>query len=528
MPGTTGLEDRHQGQPAGWSELATVLAILAALVAACVLTAKWFPAPFLDEVMYTDPSVNLHLGRGFVSSTWPAQSRTEFWAGNSPLHEMLLYVWIQAFGFSVTVVRAFGAVLLAAAIAVCWLACVRLGLIRRAAFRIVCVTLLATAAGTTYVGHYGRPDGITILLTALSLLAWSIPESSRRLGVLVGLALLFPVAGVQLVAYAAILCVLLWLFVGRRFFPTAAAIGVACATGFALLVGFYAMRGVAGTFLTSTVASGHALSGDLAQMVVIHDDKVRSRVSGRVSALAGAWRTYTIEPSFLPLLATGLVTLGIAAARGAARARSVATFGIAAGLLVGPLMLVAGKYPFYYSWMAALPLVIGVSRASEDLWMASRNATLVLVTAAGAFVAAIVGLPSMIWSAPVERRHDLDRIEAFVQHTVRPEDGVYGRPSAYYAVKARAVEFYQDQYAISRRFGAIPDDQKHEITVILTSPDQFPAAAAKCGGEWVPTGEVLQLARPALPDPASINALLATTRQVDSLNVDLHVYRRKS
>ncbi len=54
-----------------------------------ITTATLYPEPWVDEVLYIDPAINLAEGNGFNSSAWPSQSKDEFWSSNSPLYPIL-------------------------------------------------------------------------------------------------------------------------------------------------------------------------------------------------------------------------------------------------------------------------------------------------------------------------------------------------------------------------------------------------------------------------------------------------------
>src|SRR5688572_1207108 len=68
------------------------------------LSLGWYPV-FIDEPGYSDPSASLLLGQGFTSGAWYAQGYEGFWAGNVPLHQACLYLWMKVFGFSLVAVR---------------------------------------------------------------------------------------------------------------------------------------------------------------------------------------------------------------------------------------------------------------------------------------------------------------------------------------------------------------------------------------------------------------------------------------
>jgi len=102
----------HQMKPVlldKW-EPAVLLAGLLLFFGVNLFTISLAPQPWGDEPGYTDPAVNLALGRGFTSTTWYAQTGEEFWAGNVPLHQITLAAWLKVFGFGIDQVRSINVV----------------------------------------------------------------------------------------------------------------------------------------------------------------------------------------------------------------------------------------------------------------------------------------------------------------------------------------------------------------------------------------------------------------------------------
>jgi hypothetical protein len=61
-------------------ETLLVIALCGAVLAFNLATAERFPVPWVDEIMFADPAVNLLLGNGFTSSAWFGQRKDAFWA----------------------------------------------------------------------------------------------------------------------------------------------------------------------------------------------------------------------------------------------------------------------------------------------------------------------------------------------------------------------------------------------------------------------------------------------------------------
>ena len=83
--------------PSPWWESIAASLILFSFLFASLLVATRTPTVFMDEVEYTDPAANLYFGKGFTSTMW-AQDRHEFWCGNVPLYQGLLFAAFKIFG----------------------------------------------------------------------------------------------------------------------------------------------------------------------------------------------------------------------------------------------------------------------------------------------------------------------------------------------------------------------------------------------------------------------------------------------
>src|SRR4028119_1304776 len=94
----------------------------------------------VDEIMFIDPATNLYLGNGFTSSAWFAQAKNEFWAGYPPLYSLILFLWMQIFGFSIATAKSLNYVLIIVAGLLLWLSVIRLNLVNSTRSR---VTLIA-------------------------------------------------------------------------------------------------------------------------------------------------------------------------------------------------------------------------------------------------------------------------------------------------------------------------------------------------------------------------------------------------
>ncbi len=456
-------------------------------IAINVLTAHWFPLPWVDEVMYTDPSINFVQGRGFTSTAWPSIPSTVYWPGNTPLHEWILIVWLKVFGVSATSARSINALFVSITVLVLTWACRRLGLLRSSAALMSVAFLMFCGIGMAHIARDGRPDGIKALFAALGLLAYSAPPPYRRYALFVA-GLFFVPAGFQVVAFAIVACVVAWILLGKSFFWDGFALGLGCIAGLLLLLGIFATQGVSKQFLENTLASGHTITGDLAQSALFGDEKVKKRLGGRMGSLAKLPEIYAIDPIhpwlILFCLASAIVLIGTK--RITWRGAAVGAFLVA--LLAPPITVLTGKYFMHYTWIGAIPLILATGFYLDRMPGSIQSLCCILVLLAGIF-----GFPAELIMQGSAGKGDFENIEKFVSEHISQDDSVYAGSAVYYPVKAKAKAHFSTEYAGGRGLPSIPDAERESITVLLVPTSRLDAAKEKVGGEWEDTGLVLPL-----------------------------------
>lgn len=448
-------------------EWAVVAGAGAASLALNLATATRFPIPWLDEVMFTDPAANLLLGRGFTSCAWPTQPCDAFWAGYPPLYPALLFVWMRCFGLGPLAVRSLDYVLAVVAVSLLWLAVARLALVTTRRARLWLVALVLLGYGMVFDARAARVDCLGIALVAALLLACSLRPGGRRCAAIALLAFVLPLTGLQLLVYAGLMGVLLAARGGRalRFELASGAVGLVGGT--AALYAFYAGAGVWPAFVNATVGArsiaGRGLSVAGLSATLRQYDR----------SLGGVYK----DPSFLVL-----VTVGVAAyvrSRTPSPARSLLAFTLVIAAVVPATLFLSGVYPVYYSWMAYVPLAVGVCAALGDA--DPRTARLV---SAGLALVCAVGLPLVLaWTAVDWADRDHGRVEAALRGAIAPADRVYLDYAAYYVVKPRAAAVFTD-----RSLPHLTPVEAASIDVLVVGPGELEAVTRRIGGRWRATG----------------------------------------
>lgn len=449
-------------------------------------TAAYYPS-WSDDVMQIDAGVNLALGRGWSSTAWMSQSRWQFWAANNPLFPLLLSGWIEVFGFSLHVVRAFGYALAIISTAVIVDATWRARWITSPWVGILLGLLVLCDFGLVIVYRSGRADVLAMLVVAMLVRAWLTLQDreSRRWQVFVISLFLIP-SGLQTVPYVAILILCdAVLYCRFRTSDALAAFG-GCAIGGAFSLALFASQGQAYAFLSQTVASGYNIFGAGLQAVVIGDTEAVARFVRMLHELlpGNVLKTIAMNPS-LPALILALLAVwsfSLIYRRREIAMISLAGVFVAVSVVFG--MLLAGRFAIYYSWMASIPAAIGVVTSLQKLIdgrFRMGAAALVVVVA----LAIALGLPrQLVVEARGDKAHITSLVESIVAAEVSGNAVVYGDPALYYAVKGRGLDFYSVTYAGGRGYREMSKSERDSITLLIVySGDEF-AAMTKLGGKW--------------------------------------------
>jgi hypothetical protein len=470
------------------SERAGIAAILACFLAITFSTCTRFPIVWGDEVYFCEPAVNANLGLGFTSYAGAVQPHGHFWAGNTPLYSMLLAVWLKVFGIGMIQVRSFGYTLAALT---CWILVVsvfRLKLITSPRHRLWFLLTLLLAYGPNICYRGARYDTLSMLLVSLVLFAASLATARLRLIAMATLGALLPLTQLSLVVFAVEIGALLFIF-GRLYVREAVALGIGAIIGGAILYGLLDSQSVWSDFVA----------------FIRHQREIRDGGMPK-------------DPSFPLVLVAGVAIAADQLMRRAFRWKSPLAFGLAAGVMVPFGQLALGWFPTYYTWMAILPVAVGIfsefSRNGQAIRLPARG-----VAAAALVASALLGAPMQLASA-LEYWHERDysRVAALVQQNVGESDQVYCDPQAYYPAKQTAQTVFLTTYDQRDRYFTI--EEKRQISVIIVPPNEFERATKRIGGEWSATGTPIR--------PPEKPFLFFRNRFGDKLvaNYNLQVYRR--
>lgn len=447
----------------GRNELLTAALILAAFLLINLATSERSPTVWIDEVMFTDPAINLLRGKGFTSAAWSTQPSHTFFAGNAPLHTIVLIPWIACFGQGVVAVRALNYALMLMACGSLWWTLARRAVIRSAHGRALAIVAILCGDGVAYSYRGGRYDCLG-MFWMVCLWAVALTESSlrRRVGLMV-LGAAIPWTGFQLIPYLGVLSlVYLMTYGGSRMVDVA-------------LVWAGVLLGVGGLYLffASQAAWPYLLNS-------IHELAGQHRPAA--ARVADAVRSLRVDPSLMVLYLLLLVAVAWEFSRTRSPERRTLLAGLLFAMLVPAGLAAVGKFARYYAWMAYVPALVCLLRWFEQTSPGKWTQRAFVV---GLAAVCLVGLPARMALLLTEwEARDYRPVERFVRTHLRPDDNLYCEFEAYYAAKAVTPHVFLTRY---RR--AISDTEKAAINVFAARPENASDTAELLGGKWTRVAE---------------------------------------
>ena len=454
-----------------------------------VSTAALYPTIHSDEIMYTDPAVNLAWGEGFQSAAWPSQGKDEFWCSNTPLYSLMLSGWIKVGGFTPTVSRSLNYVLMVLACLLLLGSLHRLRILTTPLSRIgFCVSML-TLFPFVYLYRLGRPDILAMTVCIMALSTMNIKRHRHRFITTLMAGALLPWASLPSTIYTAFVCLVLWAVLRGPFFQRALVLAMGVVLGIVTLGVYLLSNGVLKHFLERTVGSGHSGAGRLAQMIVLGNNAFIVKLQDTFSSYIDAHTFYPYTTLFLFL---GLASLGLGFKRKPFKVSAPFIKIIVGIVILTPLCLsLAGKYTWHYVWMHYIPLLAlfwhltTQETSSEPQW--ERKAGIAMV-----FMGMLLGLPwvmHLTMEQYSERSHD--RVTEFIDTHIAKGEWVVSDFGPYFALRNKGAVVLTTGYGGGFGLKEIPKSEQERVHRLILRPGSLPKIKAKYGGEWIREGHHL-------------------------------------
>jgi hypothetical protein len=501
------LNKRSPEDLAGYVFISWILILLAV----DLLTLRWFPVPWNDEVMFADPAASLVFQGHWASSAWYGRGDLTYWTGNVPGYSFLLVPWMWLWGVSAPAVRSLNCVLIAITFICAWFSVKRLNLIPSPKIRLATLAALSLCYPVSFCVRVGRPDVLGMLIFSVGAFWWA---SSKKAVALTGLfccAMLIPFTGLHYVFFMPVLLGVLLL-----------------ASGNASLLRIFTTIG-GGIFGGLLLVAYHQFfagwDGLLASMTDVHSRQPAGLWTNFQTLIKEQLLHYYLQrPHFIFLiLLTAL--LGMAWKHLIGSSRRVWLQALT--MLVFPALLVGlgSQFRAPYHWLAVVPAMILLASAAAKSW---ENLGAKTKLAGGLLVLGLalsgrlifIGLGGFLGDASYT-----SQINKAAAAWVSPGEIIYGDWQVYYAVKPLAGRIYYEHLVPK----LAPQEKASISTAFIHPQGQYEAHDAQWlvdtfGGRWTHVAD--------LPDPrAKINPLVA--KVLDRFNPEcfigtqLSVYRRE-
>lgn len=466
-----------------------------------LLSLRWFPVPWIDEVMFADPAASLLLQGHWVSTAWYSRGDLTYWTGNVPAYSFLQVPWLWLFGVNAPGVRSLNCFLIAVTMVCTWFSVKRLNLIPSLPIRLATLVALSLCYPIAYSVRCGRPDVVGMLIFSVSALFWSCP---KKIVSIIGLglcALLIPFAGLQYAFYMPVLFgVLLWAG-GKPACVRLGAIIVGGIIGAILLWAYHQFfAGWDGLFTVMSDVHGRRPPGLWANFSVLMKWLICHYYLGR--------------PHFILLIAAA-VLLGIAWKQLIRVSQKKLLMALIMLLVPGIVVGLGSHFGMPYHWLAVAPAMILMASAAENSWtnlgFKTRLVCGVLVvglavTGRLAFISAGGLLGNAVYTAQIEK--------AAVPF-VRSGEIVYGDWQLYYALKPLAGQIYFP-YIIPKL--TTPEKAAISVAFLPVNPACDVWLEKTFGGRWLHEAD--------LPAPKSYPRVISGFSPWYFFGIQLSVYRR--
>jgi hypothetical protein len=440
-----------------------------------------------DSPGYTDPAVSYLMGNGFTSGCWYLQGNREFWAGNVPLHQLLLIPWLKLVGFSYLSVKLLNSIYLFLGMILLWLGMRSGKLVISPGLRIGAISFFLCTYSAYTLETSGRPEPLCLLIACASWYFFNIKGKVLRWSGLGLCGVLAPWAGLPLAAFFAFAGLGTMLIYRKKYFLEVLALAFGGIIGTLALLLFYRSIGVLEIFLANISPHTNLLTGN-------HKHQTAAYVEWSKLMNSWDWKLGGFRSNSIFL--TVLISFGLSlTALITSQAKKLAVVNISCFTLLPGLFLLLGVFPNYYSFYIIFPLTLSlfglISAGVIRNQLMSR--ALILLLIAGAFlpgnflwIAIVQGLPCCLHTKGESK-------EEFIKRCVHPNDVAWVDHRLWFETKPRAWETFSGLW----RLQAETSPSLKEITVVIFSE----ATGANGGGSllpylpghWEKTGETIQL-----------------------------------
>jgi len=321
-----------------------------------VITLKWYPLPWLDEVVMTDPVVNYLLTGKLYDTTWI------YGTVYPPLYQLLLFGWLKIFGFGIIEVRSLNLVIAFLTSVILFFSLNKYRILKSKTALISALLIFWGSNLFTWMMRNGRVDLLTMLLVLVLFLSFYYFFKDRNRFTFPYITALFiPIAGLQTIPFVFFIiafCFFALKEYRRVIFKFSLITFLGFLTGVILMLLFFYNFNLLEGFIVNTFFMSKSLMSIISHLNIV-DLNNYNEVYPSGLFLEKLFKAYLSNKEYLLLMVANTVIISLLFFK-----RKIITNSLGLYLylfaLATPLLMtfLAGRYMYTYTWMGFVLSII--------------------------------------------------------------------------------------------------------------------------------------------------------------------------
>lgn len=410
--GKTGLND---------SNLLIVIGISLFFVMLNLVTLEWTPLPWIDEISYSDYSVNFVLDSEWRTTAWFGDKNNEAYSVYPPLYQFVLVPWIWLFGVSPLACRSLNVILAFISCLVIYRVMKKANLINSKLI-LICFLLLFWGADLfSWMYRNGRVDILNMLCTTcfFSCFYNYLLGSSSKWWLVFWSFLVF-ISGIQACPFIAGVLIILLLFDRKIRAKTIKALFLFLGGSFFGLFGLSLLFGLQGhllSFYYRTFFFSSSLKKIAVTLLPYFADVLNIKVAEITSKLVVSesdpfshklLEAYMANVEYLIVSAINILAFSYIIYKKRLKLKSQEGILGLIVFLIPLIMGLAGRFSPYYTWMCYIPAILYM------VYLCARfsNKLLLFIYTGMTCLIVTLGLPKVLCTAD---KDSYSNVESFIR-----------------------------------------------------------------------------------------------------------------
>lgn len=442
-----------------------------------LITVSWINLPWLDEVMFSDTSINFSQGWGWTTKAWYSSVGSSPVSTYPPLYQMVLAGWIRIFGISVLAVRSLTISLSFLLLVFTIHFLYKNGFVKKSIHLLLFTLIYCTADTFSWISRSSRVDFFNLFCVVIFFYSiHSYIQKDRPYYYIIIFGIIAVLSGIQTIPY--IIFILIWLAIflkseRKKILRCILFFGISLFISLLLLFIFFKSIDALIPFLVSVFSYsvtlkkiGMPLLPYIGPWFGIDPDKFISTAIdfNDLSFFDRILKGYLLnKESLILILASSICMISY-------KKMASKIYGgyllVSVGIITPILMNLSGRYEYYYTWMDFFPLLLGITLLLAGIDKKITNYLFILLS----IIFICTGLPNKILNTPKDRYPQLENFVNKFPEDLK-NDTIATSFNTYYLCR----KLSKDVYAM----GIFPTEMiPDNVNILLDDPNDYKSHAA--------------------------------------------------